>query len=125
MKFSVMFAVLFTSSFVAAKPNSTWAGADDANAGSGFDVSNGAAADSAVADGGTRKDPTKARRGDRVVASADAGVRTGPVGAALMTTLYVRHTFDVEPNGGYEKSYIQGGVGLMLTPASLEPQAHV
>src|SRR6188768_131865 len=64
------------------------------------------------------------RPGTRIVATADTAFRMAPLGAALVTGVYVRQTYGVDPSGRYESSYLQGGAGVMVTPASIEPQLH-
>ena len=63
--------------------------------------------------------------GTRLRGTADIAGRIGPVGAALQAGLVLHHTLEVTPSGADENSYLEAGVALAATPASVEPQAHV
>jgi hypothetical protein len=65
------------------------------------------------------------RPGSRVLGAADIAARVGPVGAAVRVGLALHHTGEVDASGERENSYIEGGLALVATPATLEPQAHV
>jgi hypothetical protein len=70
-------------------------------------------------------EPGRIRAGDRSVAFADVGVRVAPVGAMLTSGIFFRRTFAADESGRFERSYLQGGVALGITPASFQPQAHL
>ena len=65
------------------------------------------------------------RPGSRLLETADLAARVGPVGAALRAGLVLHHTYEVDPSGDREHSYLEGGLAVMATPATLEPQAHL
>ena len=72
-----------------------------------------------------KEDASRVKPGSRVLGSADIAGRIGPVGAALRAGLVLHHTLDVTPSRQDEDSYLEAGVALTATPASLEPQAHI
>lgn len=63
--------------------------------------------------------------GTRVLATADVAARIGPPGAALRVGLVLHHSYEVDASGGQENSYLEGGLAVVATPATLEPQAHL
>lgn len=65
------------------------------------------------------------RPGSRVIGSADIAARVGPLGMAARVGLALHHTYGVDVSGEYERSYIEGGLAVVATPATLEPQVHV
>jgi len=81
--------------------------------------------DESARDRGGTVESSGPRRGNRAVAHVDAIARLEPAGVMLSTGLFVRRTFAVDEESKTERSYLQGGLGLALTPASFEPRAHV
>jgi len=65
------------------------------------------------------------RPGSRVLGTADVAARVGPVGAAMRVGLVLHHTYEIDASGDHENSYLEGGLAVLATPATLEPQAHV
>jgi len=105
---------LFVTSTAAAESHST---TEVSTPGSGF----GAANDREQS---ARDEKTALHPGNRVLGSADVAARLGPVGMAVRVGLVLHHTYEVDASADHERSYIEGGLAVMATPATLEPQAH-
>ena len=111
---SIALATLLLSSIAAAEPRST---INPSTHDSGFGAPTG------------REQPAQdesgaLRPGRRVFGSADVAARVGPVGMAVRVGLVLHHTYEVDANAQHEVSYLEGGLAVVATPATLEPQAH-
>lgn len=112
--FSVALAILLVGSHGAAETRSNL---DESMQTSHFDASTSR-------EQATKTNSSALHPGNRVLGSADFAARVGPVGMAARAGLVLHHTYEVDVSGDYEMSYLEGGLAIVATPATLEPQAH-
>jgi len=68
---------------------------------------------------------SEVRVGTRLLETADVAARVEPAGAAVRVGLVLHHGAAIDPSGDHENSYLEGGLAVVATPATLEPQAHI